>query len=350
MQLHHIPFGLRIADQAIVDVHDVPRGRGCECICPSCHTPLIARQGEKKQWHFAHASQKVDGTDKECQYSFFVSVRLMARQVIESGIAIDLPQYLSAVEKRKFGITFKERLVVTQAKTITLEDVHKAYPFEGCTVDIAGEVNGFSFIIYFTHPNRSLPEGLASPDHQKSGIIEICLDQTHHLFSPQSDSSAPHIDRLKDFLQHDLKSKRWVFHPRKAKQEQQARQKINQQIKQQSQQREELRQQREEQRREQEALQKPKPQPYSPLESQQAKPEKPKANPPQPPKPHKEPYKRQPFIDYPKVTSKASSAEPAKRQATFKCVMCQCQWQVTLPALPNCPQCHSHLYATEVKD
>nr|WP_264299516.1 competence protein CoiA family protein [Vibrio navarrensis] len=100
MMLQHVPFGLRTQDQTFVDVADVVRGKNCGCICPSCHTPLIARQGEEKQWHFAHASRKVEGTDKECDFSFFVSVRMMARQVIETGIAIVLPEYRSYLTKQ----------------------------------------------------------------------------------------------------------------------------------------------------------------------------------------------------------------------------------------------------------
>lgn len=81
--LNHIPFGLRESDGAIIDVYAVQRGRGCGCICPSCQTPLIARQGEEKVWHFAHASRNVyDRTAQECDFSFYVSVRFMARQLI----------------------------------------------------------------------------------------------------------------------------------------------------------------------------------------------------------------------------------------------------------------------------
>ena len=79
--LNHIPFGLRESDGAIIDVYAVQRG--CGCICPSCQTPLIARQGEEKVWHFAHASRNVyDRTVQECDFSFCVSVRFMARQLI----------------------------------------------------------------------------------------------------------------------------------------------------------------------------------------------------------------------------------------------------------------------------
>ncbi len=61
-----IPFGYDPSDDSFVDVEDVPRGAKCGCICPACKTPLIARQREEKEWHFAHASRKVyEKTQKE---------------------------------------------------------------------------------------------------------------------------------------------------------------------------------------------------------------------------------------------------------------------------------------------
>lgn len=38
-----------------VHISDVKRGKKCECFCLDCGTPLIARQGKKVVWHFAHA-------------------------------------------------------------------------------------------------------------------------------------------------------------------------------------------------------------------------------------------------------------------------------------------------------
>jgi competence CoiA-like predicted nuclease len=57
--LNKIPFGLRESDNALVDVSDVQNGKQCGCVCPSCHTPLEARQGDINAWHFAHASKNV---------------------------------------------------------------------------------------------------------------------------------------------------------------------------------------------------------------------------------------------------------------------------------------------------
>lgn len=40
-------------------IGDVPRGAACACFCPSCGSPLVARQGVEHTWHFAHeASQE----------------------------------------------------------------------------------------------------------------------------------------------------------------------------------------------------------------------------------------------------------------------------------------------------
>ena len=89
IDLNLIPFGLRKRDGKFLDVAEVPRGKRCGCICPSCKTPLVARHGEIKEWHFAHVSRSVYAqTKKECEFSFFVSARMMARQIIGERLEI----------------------------------------------------------------------------------------------------------------------------------------------------------------------------------------------------------------------------------------------------------------------
>jgi competence protein CoiA len=48
-------FGLT-SDGRLVSVEEVSRGKACECCCPQCGELLIARQGDVRAWHFAHAS------------------------------------------------------------------------------------------------------------------------------------------------------------------------------------------------------------------------------------------------------------------------------------------------------
>ena len=52
---HIIPFGINRRGQLVTPT-EVRRGLACACKCPSCKDNLIARQGEKVTWHFAHQS------------------------------------------------------------------------------------------------------------------------------------------------------------------------------------------------------------------------------------------------------------------------------------------------------
>lgn len=60
----------------IVGVDDVERGKACECFCPKCREPVIARQGEQRVWHFAHES----GGD--CAGSAETALHEAAKQVV----------------------------------------------------------------------------------------------------------------------------------------------------------------------------------------------------------------------------------------------------------------------------
>ena len=213
--INHIPFGLRIEDQQYVDVADVPKGRQCGCICPSCHIPLIARQGKANRWHFAHASRNIDESTKECAYSFFVSVRTMAKQLLELGMPVVLPEWRDALIEKRHGEVFIEEYQITRANEVELQNVQKEYAFEGNVVDIYGEIGGYAFVIYFTHPERSLPFGLEQPQQQRCGILEIRLDETLLLFSNKNTVGIKFIDELKKFIQFDTKAKNWVYHARR---------------------------------------------------------------------------------------------------------------------------------------
>lgn len=59
-------------------VGDVPRGAACGCFCPVCNSPLVAKQGEVNEWHFAHEGQQ---ERVECAAG---AVNLLRRLALES--------------------------------------------------------------------------------------------------------------------------------------------------------------------------------------------------------------------------------------------------------------------------
>lgn len=66
-------------------VDEVRRGLGCNCHCPVCSAPVMARQGSQRQWHFAHA------TGADCHSAGESALHLAAKQVIRDTGGVLLP-------------------------------------------------------------------------------------------------------------------------------------------------------------------------------------------------------------------------------------------------------------------
>ncbi|MGZ8182321.1 MAG: competence protein CoiA family protein [Methylobacter sp.] len=212
-----IPFGLRESDNALVDVYDVPNGKQSGCICPSCHTPLEARQGDINVWHFAHSSKKVyEKTKNECEYSFYLSVRLMARQLIGKQIKLSLPECKGTIEYYEGVLRFTQwkEFSVSKEQDIILDDLEVENTFSGVAVDLIGTIGEFKFVVYLTHPERNVPDNLFSPTDSKCGVIRILLDLLHTQFKTAKSDGKTYHEILTDFLTTDRKSKMWIYHPR----------------------------------------------------------------------------------------------------------------------------------------
>ena len=69
----------------IVSIREVANGKACDCSCPECGEVVIARQGEIRQWHFAHVS----GAD--CYGSAEGALHRAAKQLIVEEGRVLLP-------------------------------------------------------------------------------------------------------------------------------------------------------------------------------------------------------------------------------------------------------------------
>lgn len=72
-------------DNRIRSVDEVNRGLACECTCPQCGERVIARQGEIREWHFAHAS----GAD--CEHAAESALHLAAKQLLIDTRGMEVP-------------------------------------------------------------------------------------------------------------------------------------------------------------------------------------------------------------------------------------------------------------------
>ena len=217
-----IPFGLRVNNGHLVDVSTVPRGKQWDCICLSCHASLIARQGKNQARHFAHTSQGVyEEIDQECTFSFYVSTHLMAKQLIGTHCKLKLPEYRERVfsnAKARQGQR-SATYTITGEQDIELKAVEVEKSFKGVKVDVLGKVKNFPFGIYFTYPGREQPVDPERFQGMPIGVVAIDLTDLKVQFAQARDSGNTYISVLKHFLISDTLSKRWIYHPRRQKQQ-----------------------------------------------------------------------------------------------------------------------------------
>lgn len=136
-----LPFAYSKEIHKLVSVDEVSRGLLCNCICPSCGMLVVAKHGDVKEHHFSHAS----GADATCLYSYWVSMRDMARQILKEAqhLHIDMIQthniqklpypdklpliVIHSVEKKNngFDMELTSSLGILDVYFVTPEEDHK---------------------------------------------------------------------------------------------------------------------------------------------------------------------------------------------------------------------------------
>jgi hypothetical protein len=77
-----LAYGLSPAGR-LVHVRDAERGAACNCVCPACDRPLVARRA--KTWHFAHQP------GAECPRAYETMLHRLAKEVLEENLALWTP-------------------------------------------------------------------------------------------------------------------------------------------------------------------------------------------------------------------------------------------------------------------
>ena len=198
--LNKIPFGLRESDHQYVDVADVRNGKQCGCICPSCKTPLQAKQGAIKQWHFAHSSRGTSRiTQKECEYSFWVSVLSMAKEIIRIGGVLTVPSYTKYLGHDEVFITDEKRVQLCNPE------------IERHRFDAYCNFGKYSIGVYFSSPEKVCPEPYVS--NKSTGILEISLASALRMFFSTTRSS-DYKSILREIIYDGVTNKHWKYHPK----------------------------------------------------------------------------------------------------------------------------------------
>ena len=145
-----LEFGLR--DNLVLNVHDLSvdeRGKACNCVCPGCGKPLIARMGSKNQWHFAH-----DGDACNIAAAQQTALHMLAKEIIENskrllfpGIEIKRDNYIDDVDDYRVQARIPKTVEYRKASVFSCDSVSLERKISNIVPDIIVTTKGRSCLI-----------------------------------------------------------------------------------------------------------------------------------------------------------------------------------------------------------
>ena len=197
-----IPFGLK--DGKIHHVKNVPNGLACDCVCPNCRKPLIAKnKGEWKRPHFAHA------VDTDCfNYEAMTYLHQYAQQLLEAEQSTALPEFLYIPEITLIDYSvLRGQSIKYLATKVTFDSIQSEYSWGKYRVDSHGKIKNRSLFIEITVTHESEPEKIAAIREQDQPAIEIVLTDLHNSDKLYDD------DEIRKAL-FDPTNANWIHHPK----------------------------------------------------------------------------------------------------------------------------------------
>lgn len=191
MDTQLLKYGLR--DDQPTHISEVPSGLKCNCKCPQCGSPLVARKGSKREHHFAHHGPTA------CNYATETALHLVAKKALEKSSAIRLP----AVQ-----VTFyshQSTLEIAPEKIYQIDSIRSEKRIGNIVPDLIATIQNRELLIeiFVTHRvddkkrNKIIRLGIS--------VIEIDL------------SKAPRdleFDSISELVVNGLDNKRWIYNAR----------------------------------------------------------------------------------------------------------------------------------------
>ncbi len=172
-------FSYAIRNGEWVHVDEVPRGLDCNCVCPHCGEPLVARQGEIKEHGFAHHSSKREANLDIC---YRVAMYKLAEHIIQKEKCILTPSYYDIFKEEKIEFAKVE--------------IDDRYDRQDKQPDvIATTKDGKQYLIEFIFQDKV--QHKKAIDYKNTSCLTVNLADQE-------------MDNLKDFLLAETKEKTWI--------------------------------------------------------------------------------------------------------------------------------------------
>jgi hypothetical protein len=145
-----LEYGIR--DGNVLSISEIKieeKGLKCNCTCPGCGAPLVARLGKKKQRHFAHKGEACDVVAAQQ-----TALHMLAKEIIENskrllfpGIEIKRDNYIDGVDDYRVQARIPQSIEYRKASIISCDSVSLERKISNIVPDIIVTVKGRSCLI-----------------------------------------------------------------------------------------------------------------------------------------------------------------------------------------------------------
>ena len=212
-----IPFALD-ANGHLIDIFSATRGLACNCTCPGCGAPMLAKQGHRNAWHFAHI------TESNCQAGYESAIHLAVKKIISEERSLLLPQcnvirsfdkptfeYVSpdiarAVEANEYQNFERTGYARLPSCLVCFDEVHEEQAEGNIRPDLIGVVGGKRLYIEVAVTHFVDDEKRLRIRKRQTPAIEIQI--------PEPVNWNWSFERLRALCLQSTDSKVWVNNPR----------------------------------------------------------------------------------------------------------------------------------------
>lgn len=186
-----LPFGKK--DGALTHISEVESGLQCDCLCPSCEAPLIARKGKKTAHHFAHYQTK------SCTHAVETALHWAAKNLLAEEGRIQLPP-----TQVHFN-TFREPFELCKSACFSFDDVRLEQTLDNTIPDLVIDKEGRQLAIEIRVTHEVEEEKTAHLSNKGISILEIDLSDESRLLS---------MTDLRERVVTGIDSKEWIYNHR----------------------------------------------------------------------------------------------------------------------------------------
>lgn len=136
-----LPYGLKNGE--LIHISTVEKGLKCQCVCPGCGHPLIARKGPKTTHHFAHSQHS------ECAKGIETALHLSAKEILQKHKKLQLPKV-----EVEFN-SYRPNWLVSQEIFIEFDEVKLEYRMDTIVPDVIVIVKGRPLMIEITVTHKT---------------------------------------------------------------------------------------------------------------------------------------------------------------------------------------------------